>query len=311
MYKINYDLDYSALKDFVKVVNKRLGEGSHSVEAIKTAGQYVTSLWIKNAGAKFKHTEGGYVQGILDGVQYPYNNDKLHLYIENKSPYAYFLEVGVQPFDLKKILETSSKVRVAKDGSRYLIIPFRFGTPGSLGLRSMPDNIYNEAKDLRASTIINTASEGVQQRGGQLENPIPASKSQAYVADATGMKFNNPDKTKRNVYSWGDRLTDVGEIYEGMYKFQKNVTLVREQFMQNTPLGKFTYSRAVNKTDNNTAYSNYMNFRVMSENSTGWLHPGIDAMNLAKNTANQAKEPVTQILKEGVMQDLKDLGFTV
>jgi hypothetical protein len=312
MYKITYNLDYSALTDFLEVTKARLKarDSSNLIEAVQTAGKYVVGLWITNAGAKFKHSQGDYVQGITDGVKYPFNSDPLHLVIENKAKHAYYLEHGVKPFDLKKMLETSTKVRVAKDGSRYLIIPFRHGSPGSVGLRAMPEHIYDEAKGLRHSVITNTVKEGVQQRGTKLEKYIPPVKGVKYYSDAQSMKVNNPQKVKRNTYVWGERLTDTNDNrYEGMVRFQKNVNLVRETIVQNTPIGKFTINKMVNRTDNNTTYSHYYNFRVMSETSNGWQHPGIDAMNLAKNTQEEAEQPVQQMIAEALEKDLVEMGF--
>ncbi len=310
MYTITYDIDYSALTDFVGAMKTPFHkDGSNLVEAVKAAGNYVMGLWIRNAEAKFKHSQGSYVQGIVDGVEYPYNADPLHVRIVNRAKHAYFLEYGVKPFDLKKMLETSMKVRVAQDGSRYLIIPFRHGTPKSVGLRAMPERIYEGAKGLRHSVIVNTFKEGVQQRGSKLERYIPAQQGARYFSEAQAMKRNNPQKVLRNRYIWGERLTDVGGIYEGMVRFQKNVNIVRESIMQNTPLGKFTFNRLVNRTDNNTVYSHYLTFRVMSETSDGWQHPGIDAMYLAKNTKEQAEQQVQQMIADAIDRDLKALGF--
>lgn len=47
--------------------------------------------------------------------------------------YADVIERGSPARDLKKILDSSLKVRRSKDGKRYLIIPFRWGTPETAG----------------------------------------------------------------------------------------------------------------------------------------------------------------------------------
>ena len=282
--KIIYNIDYSELVDFVNVLQKRFPEEkSNLIEAVKTAGRYAVQEWIRTANAKFKHSQGGYVQGILDGVSYPFEGDPLTVQIENKTSYAIYLERGVEPFDLKKMLTTSPKVRVGKEGQRYLVIPFRHGIPNTTTFRStMPNSIYAQAKQLRPSTIASSYKEGVVQRHTPLENPIPATKQATYVREAEFKRINNPKRVTRYNYVWGDRLTDVGGKFEGMYRFQKNVNAVREEITTNTPLGKFTTSRIVNKTDNNTAYSHYITFRVMSETSDGWLHSVIQPMNILK-----------------------------
>ncbi|MDX9925691.1 MAG: hypothetical protein RBS48_13115, partial [Ignavibacteriaceae bacterium] len=76
-------------------------------------------------------------------------------------------------FDL--LILDSWKVRVSKDGKRYLISPFRHSIPSATSAApKMPKEIYKEAKDLRQSVVVSTFREGIVQRGTILENPIPA-----------------------------------------------------------------------------------------------------------------------------------------
>lgn len=306
---IKYEIEYPELMDFVRQVQLRLEKGSNLIEAVKTAGKYAVQEWITTANTKFRHSQGGYVKGIIEGVRYPFEGDPLTVSIENEVPYAVYLERGYEPFDLKKMLQTSAKVRVGKDGKRYLIIPFRHGNPSSSAVRPMPAEIYKQAKDLRHSAVASTFRQGVSQRFTKIENPIPIEKIGEYVKDAEALTRSNPVKIQRQKYVWGEKLKGVGGIYENMYRFSKNVNTTREEITQNTSLGKFTVSRMVNKTDNNKAYSHYITFRVMSEDSSGWIHKGLSAMNILKDTKERIEQPVVQLLKDGVKQDLVELGF--
>lgn len=70
------------------------------------------------------------------------------------SPLAEQFENGFEPRDLKQMLNTSSRTRTSKDGSKYLIIPFRHNTPGnSAHAPAMPENVYAIAQSLTPSSV--------------------------------------------------------------------------------------------------------------------------------------------------------------
>lgn len=312
MYDIKFDIDYKELSDFVEALKRRLKKPSHLQRAIETAGKYAVQEWIRTANSKFRHSEGEYVRGILEGVSYPHGGNPLEVVIDNKVPHALYLEEGFTSFDMKKMLTTSNKVRVnKKTGERYLVIPFRHGTPGSTTFRStMPKEIYRDAKRLKPSVVVEKFREGIVQRGTKLENPIPSEKVLPYIENAEFMRENNPAKVVRRKYIWGERLTGVGGKYEGMVRFESNVNVVREDVVQNTALGKFTYSRLVNRSSNDTQYSQYMTFRVMSEHSTNWVHPGIRGRYILKETKERIEQPIYLMLGDALNEDLKEMGFS-
>ncbi len=293
-YKIelsSIDLDLTPLRDFLNKVEQEIEGGSNLVGSIKTAGNYIINEWIKTAEGKFKHTQGGYARGIVEGVHYPFNSDRLHYHAEHTEKYAIYLEKGFDSFDMKKALATSDKVRIAKDGTRYLIIPFRHGTPGTKSFPDMPNEVYQQAKNLDKSAISFRYREGVQQGSYSFE-------------DAQLMKEYNPKKTLRNAYTWGGRLDFTGTKYEkytGLVRFEANPNNNRE-----ITTGKF-----INKTSGEQQYSTYFTFRVMSENDTdGWIHPGLKPMNILGETIGRTKDNAEQMLKDGVMKDMQALGFT-
>jgi hypothetical protein len=64
------------------------------------------------------------------------------------------IESGRPPYDLKKMLDTSMKVRVSKAGRRYLVIPMRQNSPGNTAhAPAMSDDVYAEAKQLSHSRV--------------------------------------------------------------------------------------------------------------------------------------------------------------
>jgi hypothetical protein len=115
--------------------------------------------------------------------------------------YAEEIETGRPQKDLKRMLNTSLKVRISKKGNRYLIIPFQHNTPGSNATgQTMPNEIYDLAKNLSPSSITG--------QGRQLSG-----------TGAYDIKTRKRLTVNQNSYKWGERLaTDHGR-YNGMVRF--------------------------------------------------------------------------------------------
>ena len=294
MSQITFEIDLSALREFVQVLqNKTEKEFSNLHEAVNFAGNYFVQQWIETAKGRFKHTQGGYALGITEGIKFPFNGNALHFRVEHTKPYAYWLEHGYDPYDMKKMLETSSKVRISKQGHKYLVIPFRHGNPESKSFKPMPVEVYEIASDMTHSRITGTKREGIQQgakdyRQGQL------------------LKQYNQNKVKRNIYSWGQSLTGMPaeyKNYEGMYRFQSNPNKNR-----NFDMGKFT-----NPTSGGQNYSTYITFRVMSDNPKAeaeWMNKGLKPMNILGDTIARESQNVKDIMKEGLRRDMNDFIAT-
>jgi hypothetical protein len=85
-------------------------------------------------------------------VRVEFHPDSLGARIWSDDPAAEGIETGTAPRDLKQILNTSLKTRVAGKGKhagqRYLIIPFRHNTPGHTAhAPAMPQAVYDEVQD--------------------------------------------------------------------------------------------------------------------------------------------------------------------
>jgi len=297
LYKIIYDVDYSSLNDIVKYIELVLKQGSSLKESVQVAGDFAVQQWINTSNSKFTHSQGGYVRGIVAGINYPFQGDALHYRVIHASSYAKALEEGFESYDMKKMLQTSEKVRISKDGKRYLIIPFRHGVPGTVGFRPMPKEIYNEAKNLRHSITSGTFKEG-------------SIRHALTMNDADLLRSHNPKQIMRNTYKWGDRLKDIDwplekahhktSIYEGMVRFQNNPNVNRANFST----GKFTLSET-KSTNFKGDYSSYFTFRIMHEDSTGWIHPGMKPMNILGETMKRIEQPILQMLADGAKKDLE------
>lgn len=312
---IEFDIDYGGLVDYVDHLQKKMGEPIEMVKAIREGGTYLTAAWIKNAESKFKHSQGGYARGIKEGTQYPYQGDPLQYKVVHPSKVAVYLEHGYEAFDMKKALQTSLKVRITKNGKRYLVIPFEHGTPGSKSKRAMPKEVYEQAKKLKSSYSIEAGTRGAE------------TKASTYK-DAMLLRELNPRRVTQRNYQWGDRLKNVDQpllkdkpsvhrvfdretkkytkvtagahksnIYEGMVKFESNPNIVREKF----GLGKFEGS---NQSDNWQTSGRYMTFRIMHEDSNGWIHPGLTPMNILGEVLESGKPVVQTAVAEAAKKDM-------
>lgn len=191
------------------------------------------------------------------------------------------IEDGLPQRDLKRMLGTSKKVRVAQEGGkhagqRYLIIPFQHNMPTSSGegahAPQMPDDVYAEAKELRTSLISGStlrvsgqASAGNAARWGAL-----AAGRAARGAGAGSSTF----LVHQNVYSWGARLQTSNKRYSGMVRFD-------------TSAGGATSSK-------------YLTFRVMGEWSSGWVVQAKPGLRLAEKVAGQLQPLLNDAMAEAV-----------
>ena len=250
----------------------------NTAKAVGDAAIAVQQRWRSVAADAFQRSTGTYLRGIDKGYRYPYKNDPYTSAVINLVKHARYIEDGTSPHDLKSALHTSHQVRRSKDGKLYLIIPFRHGTPrmatGEAGRGSQRATLHS----MPMSTYQRAKELALSRRvGGYVEPSVHGGGRKAY----------------RNVYQWGEKLTGMADTgrragwktspYEGMVRFPREEPSV--------------------------SGSIYMTFRVMSEKSTGWIHPGTPPMHLAQRTANEMKAPVTGIIQNGFEKDLKELGL--
>lgn len=278
MFTITPKIDQTKLAEVIFALES-LGSDRlpNTAEAVKNSTEAVQQRWVDNSDNAFKRPTGAYLLGIENGLIYPHNNDIYKGAVFNTVPHAAAIEHGMPSYDMKKALYTSSKVKISKKGKRYLIIPFRHGAPGAGGksaatLKSMPGNIYQKAKKLPFSV-----------RTGKIRSANPGGRSLRGVGDQgrrsqiaiRSAKNLNKFVMRANPYTW------KSSPYAGMIR---------------TPRGT-------------TGGGHYMTFRIMHEDSHGWIHPGTPPMRLAEKTANEMNQKVKQIINDGFMADLKMLGL--
>jgi hypothetical protein len=200
---------------------------------------------------------------------------------EITSDYKYVedIESGRPPYDLKRMLNTSLKVRTSKKGKRYLIIPFRHNTPGNDALARDMDShdapgggkadVYSEAKALSASKITGMGT----RRSG---------------TGAFDINTHKPIRVAQRKYVWGDRLpAGMTRKLQTHHKTDPTAGMVRMQ--ASTPKAKS---------------STYLTFRIMIEGSSGWIIPARPGLWIAKNVADSLQRTADIDLPAAVARDL-------
>lgn len=168
-------------------------------QAVNGIAQATASRWIESV--QRAKLWSGEKDAYAKTITYRMTGD-FSAVVESDYRYAADIENGRPPRDLKKMLDTSMKVRTTSKGTRYLIIPFRHNTPGNgAHAPEMSPGVHAQAKMLSMSTIV-----GHTRR---------VSGTGAY-----SLKTQGPATVRQRKYNWGDRLVgpDVPKNQQGMVR---------------------------------------------------------------------------------------------
>lgn len=178
-------------------------------------------------------------------------------FVSSDYKYAADIETGRPPRDLKKMLDTSSKVRRTKDGRRFLVIPMRHGTSSS-NSNPMPSGVAKLAKAMTPSKVVSTG----MRPSGQVTHLSPTS-GMSTAAKQTPFLSNRSTKsamlTANRNYQWGDRISKAQLKAAGANKEDQRKYAGMVRMNTSTPGGKKS--------------SSFLTFRIMMENSRGWIVP--------------------------------------
>jgi hypothetical protein len=218
---------------------------------------------------------GKYVDSIKIEVDTnPTDGGLIAYVISSDDPKAYWLEVGTDPWDMRKVLQTSHKVRQTADGTRYLVIPFRWGTPGTLVVggyvgRAMSVPVHQ--------FMLNRVSESFITGTYQQPSLIDPSVS-----------------VDRRRYDWGGSLTprDLHEL-----GIDPNTAPGRHMvgmYRMNDPEG---------------SHAQHVTFRTISERSPSgtWMHPGTEGKYPARATAEWAEREMNTLMQLAMEADINRL----
>jgi hypothetical protein len=169
-------------------------------QAVREVAEVVASNWVDAVkDAKLWQGEkNAYIASIKSQETGPFS-----ALVWSDYKYAEEIEQGRPPRDLKRMLNTSLKVRTSQKGNRFLIIPFQHNTPGHNATgKAMPDEIYAIAGKLTPSSII-----GETRR---------LSGTGAY-----DIKSRKRLTVNQNIYKWGGSLSgdSIPNRFAGMRRF--------------------------------------------------------------------------------------------
>lgn len=199
------------------------------------------------------------------------------------------IESGRPARDLKRMLDTSTKVRRTEDGRRFLVIPLRHNTPGnSAHAPSMPAGVYDLAKQLGASTITGSGQRAV----GEVTRLSPKtgmSKSPHQTPYLSDVGTKRAASTTQHTYQWGQRLTASAMKGAGIDPRQHRWAVGMHRFDSSTGSAKS---------------STYLTFRLMVEGSSGWVVPPQPGQFLAKKTTDAMRPKASAAFAEAVRRTL-------
>jgi hypothetical protein len=231
-----------------------------SNELVKTVIRHITrrfhEAWSRTAEQELSSSRKRYVESLQIHDE---GGNSMSVVLHGSFPNM--IESGCTAFDMKEGFAKSLKAKKTKDGGWYLTIPFRFGTPGSIGESFsgiMPEEVYREAKKLKGSITKDVMVDGNivsdNQWGGKLKSlDLPEQYQQKFTRPAFS-SLGNADINAKSEEAYEHK----SNIYEGMVHNEK------------------TYEKATQST--------YNTFRRVSSNSAAnsWIHQGIDARNIAE-----------------------------
>lgn len=255
-------IDVSELKAMAAIAaSNSFRQVSDAVRIIVETGE---SRWKRAvlASPLWSGEREAYAASIRSGMTTPFSG-----FVESDYKYVEDIETGRPPYDMKRMLDTSLKVRVSKKGRRYLIIPFRHNTPGHTGLaRAMPKEVYESAKELSPSRITG--------HGSRLSG-----------TGAWDVKTQKPARVRTRKYLWGGRLGAEPE-----YKLK--------------PSHKSDPYAGMVRFPNSTGSSSYMTFRVMSEGSSGWILPAKPGLFIARAVADSMQRDFNLTIPAAMAADI-------
>jgi hypothetical protein len=125
--------------------------------------------------------------------------------IVSTSRHGNTIEEGIKPYDMKEGLLTSPKAKFGKNGSLYITVAFRHGTPNTTTMASMPKAVYKDAKKLGYSRV----------------NGVLGGNSMGVTYSWGGKLKNNPEGQRTKLVGPGKHYTWKTGLYSGMVRMGK------------------------------------------------------------------------------------------
>jgi hypothetical protein len=288
MSKVSYGIsfDLGAKIDMLSIVNaKVLPLMSQAVRAVaaQTAADWKTAVYHAKLWS-------GEKDAYANSITWKSTGD-FTAEVEADYKHAAEIETGRPARDLKKMLDTSEKVRRTEDGRRFLVIPMRHNTPGKgAHARPMPQGVYALAKALEPSRVVaaGTRPSGEVTRLSPKSGMHPSPNQSPYL---TSTHSKQAAEVVRRQYAWGGRLTAGGLKAAGLDATSAKRYAGMVKMDTSTPGGSKS--------------SSYMTFRIMMDSQTGkWIIPAQPGMFLAKKVADAMQPKATTAFQAAIKKTL-------
>ena len=248
----------------------------NQIEAIKRLALLAQKKWIDYAsgkplpdGSTINRWSGSYARSIQiehDGeLRYTVFSDDIK---------ALLIENGGGAWDMKKLLYTSHKTRISKDGGRYLIWPFRKGSPNT--------TVLGEYTGGDMPVMVNQ---------WWLSKDQPSDSSEVTGQFSEKSAQDGSTKVQRNTYRWGSRLSAKDLESVGLDPEREGKNLLGMVRMRSPDGGN----------------SQLTTFRVMSESSSGWQVPDREAKAPAKAVYDFLSEHFERVMGIALEADIEAL----
>ena len=206
MVKMEITVDNPILNDLV-YLSKKIG-GNVGLPATKTAfsmeAKKIADTWKAYASKNesiagvpdMKHASQDYMKGVKVKKERGFS-----YVISNESSIAPLLEYGTNGYDMKKTHPYGKKSRVSKKGIPYLIVPFSWGTVGTV------------------TSFSNTMTESIEAIAKRLKK--------SNVREETKIEENFfGDAVERHTYNWKESIS-YGDAFEGKVENINAIGMVR------------------------------------------------------------------------------------
>jgi hypothetical protein len=244
-----------------------------------------TSAALKEAADTIRDVWAGYVTGAKDiGIE-PLKNPQgglartihsrktgpLHHEVYSDSNIMGYLIDGTSEVDMKETHTKGPRSRVSKKGVPYLIVPFRWGTPKTVGFRNvLPVAIYDIVKKtkFKRSLVAQTTHNEPNAKGEAVE--------------------------RWDYEKWGNRL-NMKQIIEA----DDGEMDINQMFNMRGMVSMDTSSK-------NKKYSGYYTFRVISRESPAgsWIKPATQGRPITQGVVNASQKEVNKIMDAAFKRDL-------
>lgn len=187
---------------------------------------------------------------------------------------ADLIENGRPARDLKKMLNTSDKVRRTKDGRRFLVIPFRHNTPGhSAHAPAMSKQAYAMAKGLKLTT---TTADHQSRLTGQIVTLSPRTGMRPAAVQtpfASSISTRGPLMTHyAKTYDWGGRLT---------------AKALRAAGMDEADVKRYAGMVRTKDSAGRSRSAGYLTFRMMMDGQSGWVVPAKPGLHIVQSIVDE------------------------